>query len=139
MTALAVQKAIDLALAGMSVPSEATAAAPVTVGIVDHPAENAAWPIVVFESHEIEPSDAYDADESTHTVEIITYSRYRGSRQVLAIMAAMVGRLHGQVLSLEAGQCLSCRVTRQRTTREPDGTTYSGTLTLTIITANEEI
>ena len=138
-TKLALLKALSLTLAGMSAPSADTGAAAVLVGLVDHPADNAVWPVVVLESHEVTPRDAIDATENEHTLELEVWSRYRGSRQVLAILGVMYDRLHNAALVLESGQSLSCRVSRQLTTREPDGTTYQGSMTLTIITADEEI
>lgn len=141
-TALALQKALNAALAGMTAPSAATGASAVTVGLVDHPAENAPWPLVILESHETSSEgDAYEADatETEHTVEIAVWTQYRGSRQAQTILGQMYDRLHGVKLVLEAGQCLSCRVTRQLTNREPDGRTYQGTMTLTIITADEDL
>jgi len=140
-TKLALLKALSLTLAGMSAPSADTGAAAVLISLVDHPADNALWPVVVLESHEVTPRDAFEdgATENEHTLELEVWSRYRGSRQVLAILGVMYDRLHNAALVLESGQSLSCRVSRQLTTREPDGTTYQGSMTLTIITADEEI
>lgn len=138
-TALALVRALTLVLDGIDAPSVQTASVPVLVSLTDHPDDNAAFPAVVLDSHEVtQDTDAYDAPENTHTLELVVWSQYRGSRQVLAILGEMFDRLHGQRLALEDGQCLSCRVSRQLTTREPDGITYRGHMTLTIITADED-
>lgn len=137
MSELALQKAVALALAGMTAPSETTSAATVGVSLVDHPPQNAAWPLVVLDDHIIGPAaqDTYDTPVYTHTLQLAVWSRYRGSRQVWAILAEMNERLHNARLVLEIGDCLSCRVTTRQCTREPDGTTYQGILTLTAIIA----
>lgn len=138
-TALALVKALTTALTGMSAPAALTSSADVLVALTDHPPDNSPFPAVVLDSHEVgQDRDALDAPENEHTLELVVWSQYRGSRQVLAILGEMFDRLHGQRLVLEAGQCLSCRVSRQLTTREPDGITYRGHMTLTIITADED-
>lgn len=139
-TSLALQKAIETAIGGIAVPSANTGAASVGVGIFDHPPENAPWPLITLERHDATTeTDSYDATEQIHEIELKVWTRYRGTRQALVILGEIYDRLHDVRLALEAGQCLSCRVTRQTTEREPDGTTYTGTLALTVITANEEI
>ena len=137
---LALQKALAAALAGITAPAETTGQADVSVGVafLDHPPDNAPLPLIRLERHRKTPRDAYDAVESEHEIEIGVWSRYRGTRQVAAIVAAIEDRLHDATLTLEFGQCLSARVSSSETNRDPDGTTYQGSVMLTAITAPEE-
>lgn len=137
--ALALQKAIAAALAGMAVPSAVTGKSNVTISMVDSAPDNAPWPHVVLERHEVEPQDAFEATESQHTIDLEVWSQYRGSRQVQAILTQMRDRLHNTTPALEAGQCMSLRVTHEFTAREPDAVTYKGAMTLTAITAAESL
>lgn len=135
-TMLALQKALVAALSGLTAPSETTGAVPVGVAFYDHPPDNAPRPLIVLDRHEIDAErDEFDAPEVAHEITLQVVSRYRGTRQAIAIMADITTRLHGIPPPLEVGSCSLLRVESQVVEREPDGTTYTGTITVRAITS----
>lgn len=62
------------------------------------------------------------------------WSDYSGQAEVKKIMIDIGEALNEKKLLLETGRAVSVRVTRTEATREPDGKTYMGSVTLRIIT-----
>lgn len=62
------------------------------------------------------------------------WSNYAGQAEVKRIMIEIRTALNEKPLPLENGRAVSVRVTRCESTREPDGKTYMGSVTLRIIT-----
>lgn len=62
------------------------------------------------------------------------WSNYPGQAEVKRIMAEIGAALNEKPLPLETGRAVSVRVMRCESTREPDGKTYMGSVTLRIIT-----
>jgi hypothetical protein len=132
---LALQKAISVALVGITAPSAQTGAVPVGVYLFDAPPDNAAWPLIVLEKHEIDLREsALDGPQLVHTVELAVWSQYRGSRQVLAILDGIYLRIHDARLPLEAGEIVACSVESLASERADDGRTYQGTAVVKAIT-----
>lgn len=132
---LALQKAIAVALAGMTAPSAGTGAAPVGVFLFDGPPDNAQWPLIVLEKHEVDLREsALDGPQLAHTLALSVWSQYRGSRQVLAILDQIYIRLHDARLTLEAGESVSCSVEGYSSERGDDGRTYQGSLVVKALT-----
>lgn len=62
------------------------------------------------------------------------WSDYKGQAEVKRINAEIAAALDEVPLPLSTGTAVSVRVLRTETTREPDGVTYMGSVTLRIIT-----
>lgn len=62
------------------------------------------------------------------------WSDYQGQAEVKRILAEVTGALDEIKLPLSTGNTVSIRVLRTDTSREPDGVTYMGSVTLRIIT-----
>lgn len=130
---LAVQKAIVAALAALTAPAEAGGAL-VAVPVYDHTPENAAYPFVSLDAHQVVPADDLASRMDRHTVYLTVWSLYRGKRQVMAILDGIRTTLHEAELVLEAGVSVSCRVQSTIVRRDADDVTYQGSLTLAVIT-----
>lgn len=61
------------------------------------------------------------------------WSRVQGQAEVMGIISE-IETIHEQPLTLETGTCVSVRVDRKRTFREPDALTFRGQVVLRIIT-----
>ncbi len=73
-------------------------------------------------------------DRQTRLFYLSVWSQYHGQAEVKRIMAEISTALNEKRLPLESGLAVSVRVTRTEATREPDGKTYMGSVTLRIIT-----
>lgn len=62
------------------------------------------------------------------------WSNYPGQKEVRQIMIDIAAALNEKPLPLETGRAVSVRVTRIESTRDRDGKTYMGSVTLRIIT-----
>ena len=61
------------------------------------------------------------------------WSRVQGQSEVMDIISE-IETIHEQPLTLETGTCVSVRVDRKRSFREPDALTFRGQVVLRIIT-----
>jgi hypothetical protein len=130
---LAVQKALLTALAALTAPAEA-GGAPIAVPVYDHTPENAAYPFVSLDGHQVVPADDLASRMDRHTVYLTVWSLYRGKRQAMAILEGIRTALHEAALVLETGVCVSCRVQSTIVRRDADDVTYQGSMTLAVIT-----
>lgn len=62
------------------------------------------------------------------------WSQHKGQREVMQIIAAIDAALHEQPLTLSTGDVVSVRVDNSSTSRDADGETYMGRVTLKILT-----
>lgn len=62
------------------------------------------------------------------------WSNYQGQKEVKAIMGEIKTALHRTKLVLESGRAFGLSVDSQRTNREPDGITFQGAVTLSVLT-----
>jgi hypothetical protein len=73
-------------------------------------------------------------DRQNRLFYLSVWSNYPGQAEVKRVMAEIYAALNEQPLALEVGRVISVRVMRSESTREPDGRTYMGSVTLQIIT-----
>ena len=73
-------------------------------------------------------------DRQTRLFYLSVWSDYPGQAEVKRIMGEISSALNEKPLPLETGSVVSVRATRTEATREPDGKTYMGSVTLRIIT-----
>lgn len=122
---LAVQKAVyeaaQIALASLG------------VSVYDHVPQGEAYPFVVFDQHQTLPMDGAKIHGLKHLFYLSVFSDYRGATEVERILALLWRGFHDQSLIMEDGEFVLCQVTDQRSEREPDGVTYQGSMTLSII------
>nr|WP_215729768.1 DUF3168 domain-containing protein [Pseudomonas iridis] len=74
------------------------------------------------------------AKRETRLFYLAVWSSYAGQAEVKRINSEIVAALDGQPLPLSTGRAVSVRVLRTETRREPDGATYMGSVTLSILT-----
>lgn len=65
---------------------------------------------------------------------LTTWSQARGDEEVLRIIGEIDSAFHGAVLVLDTGSVVSIRVDRKGTRRDADNVTFSGYVTLRVIT-----
>lgn len=97
-------------------------------GVYDHVPQDTAFPYVAFERME-----SLDRSNRVTTVTEITmvmgvYSRERGSKTALAIMAEIKARLNRAALSVSGYTLHSFCFSRSQLEQLPDGLTYRGRL-----------
>lgn len=131
----AIQKAIVAALAGITVVGDGGAT--VAVPVYDHPPQDAALPYIGLAGKAVASADTYDSELQIVSVYLAVWSNYRGQRHVDQIQGAIHARLHRARLVLEAGHAISCRVAARTLTEEPDGLTYQGAMTITVVASPE--
>lgn len=99
----------------------------------DHAPENAAFPFVEI-SRVTRIADNYlAADASRYRVTLTVYSRYRGQKEVLAILDAISAELDDAALTLDAGTAVRCDLEQADTTRDADGLTFMGSAIFSIL------
>jgi len=103
---------------------------PVHDGVPD----NAPFPYVTLDSSISDAADFLASRKDQRFLYLSVWSQYQGQKEVHEIMAAIDGLLHNQPLPLTTGHVVGMQVTRKQTSREPDGMTYQGAVTLRVIT-----
>lgn len=131
----AIQKAIFVALAGITAPGDGGST--VSVAVYDHEPQDAALPFIGFSGKAIAQADTYDGELQDVSVYLSVWSGYRGQRQVDAIQTAIHTRLHRASLSLETGHAVLCSVKSRTVSLEPDGLTYQGAMTIKVLASPE--
>lgn len=130
-SALATQTALYSKLTGTSTITDLLASA---TSVYSRVTDEAAFPYIVI-GHDT----ALDWDSKTfHGMDIsITlhiWSRYRGNKECLQIMAAIYDALHDQSLTISGQNHVLTRLEFQQTTLDPDGITFHGVQRYQIIT-----
>lgn len=83
---------------------------------------------------EAQDNDFLASRRDTRMMYLSIWSRYRGQKQVLDIIAQVDAALHNKRLALDTGRMVVCKVRRKRSTLDADGLTYMGSVTLEIVT-----
>ena len=105
-----------------------------SVDIFDHVSQGEAKPYVVLDAQDITPRDYLVAQRDFRRVYLSIWSDYRGQKEVLDIYKVIYDTLHRQPVSLDNGRMVRCEVERFRSIQDADGLTYTGTVTLKLIT-----
>ena len=95
-------------------------------GVYDHVPQEVAFPYVVVGDGQ---SNQWDTDTSLgaeHTIELKTWSRYRGRKEVKDIQQAIYDSLHRHSLSVSGASTVTCEWEMSETFKEPDGLTRQG-------------
>lgn len=131
--ATAVHKAVFAALAGITVTSEAGGTA--AVAVYDHAPADAPYPYIVLSGQALADDSPLDGTLGLHSLYLGVWSQYRGQKQVLEMLHAIRNRLAGGLV-LDAGEAALVRIVNQQSSRDADGITYQGSVTVQV-TAGE--
>jgi len=104
--------------------------------VYDSVPQETVMPYVSIDRVEVMASDYLASRKDERFVYLSVWSRYRGQKEVLDVLSVMDGAMHNAALNLENGHAVSCRVVRQNTSRDSDGLTFQGSMTLAIRTTH---
>lgn len=102
--------------------------------VYDAVPQDAAYPYVTLDSEAVDNADFLSSRMDRRFVYLNVWSAYKGQKEVKEIMAQIDAALHEQPLSLSTGSVVSVRVERKDTIRDVDGETFTGRITLRILT-----
>lgn len=110
------------------------------VSIIDNPnttPSNADFPYIEIADSQILPNDASGSDSLTDEgqdefIDIHTWSRYRGQKEIKTIMGAVYDALHHQSLTVTGRDTAFCWFDTARVRDDPDGITRHGMQTFKI-------
>jgi len=122
-----VQKAVYSLLDGASISG--------VVSIVDNPKTEvsaADYPFIEIGSSQTIPADAGGDTGKDEFIDIHTWSRYRGQKEVKNIMGAVYDALHHQSLTVTGRNTAFCWLDDERVIDAPDGLTRHGVQTFKI-------
>ena len=111
--------------------------AALAVPVYDHVPQGSAMPYVVIDGMASDNAEFLNARKDEITALLSVWSTYSGQNEVLGIMAEIDTALHGNRLTLTSGRLASLRVVSRETSREPDGETYMGRVTITALMESE--
>ncbi|WP_281211517.1 DUF3168 domain-containing protein [Pseudomonas fulva] len=103
---------------------------PVHDGVPD----NSPFPYVTLDSAVSDAADFLASRKDQRFLYLSVWSQYQGQKEVHEIMSKIDALLHNQPLTLTTGHVIGMQVTRKQTSREPDGRTYQGAVTLRVLT-----
>lgn len=126
---LALQKAIYARLS-----SDAALAALVAARIYDNVPGDAGFPYMTLGEAQVSDWSTGDSEGAEHRLAFHAYSRSGGRAEAKDILGAINGALHDAGLTPEGAQLVSLRFLDAETRREPDGTTWRGTIRFRALT-----
>ena len=107
-----------------------------SVPVYDAVPRGSAYPYVQLDSQMAMDAEFIDGTQiDDRNIYISVWSEQRGQAQVMGILAELKN-IHLTALPLTNGQVVSLRVYRSETSRDADGVTYQGNMTLKVITRN---
>lgn len=115
------------------------------VSVTDHEntkPSNGDYPYIEIGDAQAIPSDSSNSDGSSDTgkeeyIDIHTWSRYRGQKELKIIMGSIYDRLHLKSLSIVDRNSVLCVLDDERITDNPDGLTRHGIQTFKITHRSE--
>lgn len=126
---LALQKAVHAALS-----ADAALAALIAARIYDNPPDDAGFPYLTLGENEMRDWSTGESRGAEHLLSLHAFSRRGGRREAKEILAAVGARLHDAALTLEGHALVNLRLRDSETRREPDGTTWRGTIRFRAVT-----
>ena len=96
--------------------------------------QGAAFPYITIDTSASENADYLVERQDFRFVYLNVWSQERGQQEVLTIMGAIDALLHEASLVLDTGSVVSIKVDRKTTQRDVDNVTFTGTVTLRVIT-----
>ena len=108
--------------------------AEVSCPIYDSVPMNAAMPYITIDSEISSNSDILNGRRDTRLFYLSVWSNFKGQEEVKRLMGEVDGALHRRPLPVETGRVISVLVYRKQATRDADGKTFQGSVTLRILT-----
>lgn len=102
--------------------------------VYDAVPQGAAFPYVTLDREVRRSADYLSSRMDERFVYLNVWSDYPGQKEVKEIIAAIDAALHRQPLTLATGRVVTCIVRDTDTSRDADGVTYMGRVTLQILT-----
>ena len=102
--------------------------------VYDAVPQGAAYPYVTIDREVRRNADFLNSRLDERFVYLNVWSDYPGQKEVKEIIAAIDAALHRQPLEIADGRVVSCIVRDTDTSRDADGVTYMGRVTLQILT-----
>src|SRR5690606_10310571 len=121
---LALHKALYAALGDLSCP------------VHDGVSQGTPFPYVTLDASTSGNMDFLASRLDERFVYLHVWSEVRGQEEVLRIMGEIDALLHGRHLPLDAGRVVSISVDQKSPTRDADGVTFMGRVTLRILTTH---
>ena len=107
-----------------------------SVPVYDAVPRGSAYPYVQLDSQMAMDAEFIDGTQiDERNIYISVWSEQRGQAQVMGILAE-IKNIHLTALTLTTGQVVLLRCYRSETSRDADGVTYQGNMTLKVITQN---
>lgn len=128
---IAVQAAIFTALNGNVIIDGSPGR---NVPVYDYVPAGAAKPYITTDSQFTTNADFLGSRKDERLVYLNVWSEYKGRAEVAEIMAAIDAILHRARLPMTTGTMVRCFVIRKRDSRDQDGETFMGQVTLRVIT-----
>jgi hypothetical protein len=108
--------------------------AEVSCPVYDSVPMDAPLPYVSLDSEVSSNNDPLASRRDIRLFYLSVWSDFKGQEEVKRLMAEIDAATHERPMPLAAGRVVSIRVERKQTSREPDGITYQGSVTLRIVT-----
>ena len=102
--------------------------------IHDEPPAQRVWPLVVFGRAQTRPWGGLDGEGLEHVLTLTCLSRFDGTEEAKAVVAALRARLHNAELTLDGWRLVNLRVTYGDVFRAADGKTVQGVIRLRAVT-----
>lgn len=100
----------------------------------DEPPARPVWPMVVFGRAQTRPWGGLEGEGLEHALTLTCLSRFDGTEEAKAVVAALRARLHDAAPTLDGGRLVNLRVTYADVFRAADGRTVLGVLRLRAVT-----
>lgn len=100
----------------------------------DEPPEVRVYPFVTLGRAETRPWGGLDGEGVEHALTLVCVSRFDGSEEVKAVVAALRAALHGADLSLDGHRLVNLRVTYADVFRTPDWRPLHGVVRVRAVT-----
>jgi hypothetical protein len=102
------------------------------VPIYDRVPQRSEYPYVTLSGTTITANDYLNDLRDERALYLSVWSDYPGQKEVMEIMQVIHATLHRQPLTLETGYIVTPFIANRQLTREPDGQTYQGSVTLRV-------
>jgi hypothetical protein len=109
-------------------------AAEVSCPIYDSVPMNADMPYVSLDSEISSNDDPLASRRDVRLFYLSVWSDFHGQEEVKRLMGEIDAALHERPLPIETGRVVSIRIERKQSSRDADGVTYQGSVTLRVIT-----
>lgn len=98
----------------------------ISVTVYDSAPDDAAYPYVVIDKHQIIEQDNHSSEYDLVISYFSVWSEYEGQKQILDIMREMRTKLHRKKLVLDSGTTIENVVLSRETIRDQDDRTFQG-------------